>query len=604
MTLYQYVYNNKTKVKHWSISLITPDESVEKNESFLSKLQNQHLYNEESRNSVAEIFNFENKWKEEEKRLKNDKQTKDTDIINAFYKMRWKEGYNYKINEKECNVIFDVLEAQHRFIAWICKYTGSQYKETDDGTEAKIINETLSLDWIKECLKTKNCNQCWTWKNAVDHFNFVPIDSANKNITKEKEEERTSGISVKARTLKAPLGDDQSIIDIRKSLRNLSTASRLDNLNCSKPTLFEKIKETCLSISEDIDDQIQKKWCPDTNMSFVYFDSNHHDLDKDNDSKKIKYKPLRICMFKRDKIIHEEGGFTGPPYKYAFLDLKENNSEEATPSEQQKKNQRQYSEYGYYEGMWGKSIVTDYCNTPIDGKYKQTVHSLLTRPLVQQGKNKTIDWNKELEEKDDEALFVYTKDNGERHHDEENNNSLGIGKTLIPPYWNTIMSTMTSPTSIDPLPSNMKIKGMTLMQATTYEINHLLFIPKIFAQIVSELTNVQQYVRDLPPNYLLQCKYLMKYHGTMKNYTLEYCQVAEDYYKIEHASKEKKYMVGPKSNETYVHLAATLFIVYTMNALLCYETDLSKLTESFEMAIEPLKKNNKSAESIVKGWGK
>ena len=63
-------------------------------------------------------------------------------------------------------------------------------------------------------------------------------------------------------------------------------------------------------------------------------------------------------------------------------------------------------------------------------------------------------------------------------------------------------------------------------------------------------------------------------------------------------------MVGPKSNETYVHLAATLFIVYTMNALLCYETDLSKLTESFEMAIEPLKKNNKSAESIVKGWGK
>jgi hypothetical protein len=200
---------------------------------------------------------------------------------------------------------------------------------------------------------------------------------------------------------------------------------------------------------------------------------------------------------------------------------------------------------------------------------QQLLDTLQVWPKLE-GKH-TFNFSKDIKNIDKAGLFQYevdgTSDRRFTENRQKNVTKQDIYVNLDPPYWNTYQSLVTYA---------KKTPQQKDMQATTYDINSTILMPWIFARMVAMKDNRLNYELCLPDEYVKQMKYLIKYHGTIGS-TLDLT--------IADVAKTTRYGLAFNSQKSlftpqYYHIMATLFVVYAMNSVLCFERDFSAIQDA------------------------
>ena len=516
---------------------------------------------EEGRSKLAKDFHMADEWKERLEELKTaEPEPTQTSIINAFYKLRWSVGYNETSSDgKQLNYVLDMMEAQHRAIAFIATYSGSDYTSKDNEVPM-IVGDSLKKEWIKKQIKINNGDDDKEWLDYLDEIEFNALDEANKLIKNTGVEANSSDkLSVNMYTPKKdnvlngedPISQNQLL----KTLVDKSWDTRLSKQNNSNLTIVESVGSVLGHLSNKIDKKVQGKYMPDMN-SVVYGGS---------------------------LIIHNHSKSIGTKKKDFTIEQLED-----------EQNYIQTYPEGFITGE-RKKLFNTFVKKPDIDNMQNLINNLLVWPRTKKKFDFTSDIEEDIKSLTDKHLFTYSTDNEtDRRFTDDNQEEVSplqiMDGDFGPPYWNTyetlIKFVKKSPQQKD-------------MPATTYDINSTILMPWVFARMVAMKDKDMNLQKKLPDNYINQVKYLIKYHGTIgSTMNLAIADVAStNRYGLEYNSQRSLHV------SNYYHMMATLFIVYTMNAVLCFERDFGPVQD----AMTTIKETNSSLanhEEMMRLWCK
>jgi len=529
--------------------------------AWINNIKNDNCRTEESRSKLAKVFNMANEWKQTLEQLKTaEPEPTQTSIINAFYKLRWSVGYNETSSDgKQLNYVLDMMEAQHRAIAFIATYSGSDYTSKDNEVPM-IIGDSLTKEWIKEQIKINNGDDDKEWLDYLDEIEFNALDEANKLIKNTGVEANSSDkLSVNMYTPKKdnvlngedPISQNQLL----KTLVDKSWDTRLSKQNNSNLTIVESVGSVLGHLSNKIDKKVQGKYMPDMN-NVVYGGS---------------------------LIIHNHSKSIGTKKKDFTIEQLED-----------EQNYIQTYPEGFITGE-RKKLFNTFVKKPDIDNMQNLINNLLVWPRTKKKFDFTSDIEEDIKSLTDKHLFTYSTDNEtDRRFTDDNQEEVSplqiMDGDFGPPYWNTyetlVKFVKKSPQQKD-------------MPATTYDINSTILMPWVFARMVAMKDKDMNLQKKLPDNYINQVKYLIKYHGTIgSTMNLAIADVAStNRYGLEYNSQRSLHV------SNYYHMMATLFIVYTMNAVLCFERDFGPVQD----AMTTIKETNSSLanhEEMMRLWCK
>jgi len=340
-----------------------------------------------------------------------------------------------------------------------------------------------------------------------------------------------------------------------KTLVDKSWDTRLSKQNNSNLTIVESVGSVLGHLSNKIDKKVQGKYMPDMN-SVVYGGS---------------------------LIIHNHSKSIGTKKKDFTIEQLED-----------EQNYIQTYPEGFITGE-RKKLFNTFVKKPDIDNMQNLINNLLVWPRTKKKFDFTSDIEEDIKSLTDKHLFTYSTDNEtDRRFTDDNQEEVSplqiMDGDFGPPYWNTyetlIKFVKKSPQQKD-------------MPATTYDINSTILMPWVFARMVAMKDKDMNLQKKLPDNYIKQVKYLIKYHGTIgSTMTLAIADVAStNRYGLEYNSQRSLHVPN------YYHMMATLFIVYTMNAVLCFERDFGPVQD----AMTTIKETNSSLanhEEMMRLWCK
>ena len=529
--------------------------------AWINNIKNDNCRTEESRSKLAKVFHMADEWKQRLDQLKTaEPEPTQTSIINAFYKLRWSVGYNVTSSEGEqLNYVLDMMEAQHRAIAFIATYSGSDYTSKDNEVPM-IIGDSLTKEWIKEQIKINNGDDDKEWLDYLDEIEFNALDEANKLIKNTEVEANSSDkLSVNMYTPKKdnvlegedPISQNQLL----KTLVDKSWDTRLSKQNNSNLTIVESVGSVLGHLSNKIDKKVQGKYMPDMN-SVVYGGS---------------------------LIIHNHSKSIGTKKKDFTIEQLED-----------EQNYIQTYPEGFITGE-RKKLFNTFVKKPDIDNMQNLINKLLVWPRTKKKFDFTLDIEEDIKSLTDKHLFTYrTNKETDRRFTEDDQKKVSPQEILDgdfgPPYWNTyetlVKFVKKSPQQKD-------------MPATTYDINSTILMPWVFARMVAMKDKDMNLQKKLPDNYIKQVKYLIKYHGTIgSTMALAIADVAStNRYGLEYNSQRSLHV------SNYYHMMATLFIVYTMNAVLCFERDFGPVQDAMT-TIKETNSSHANHEEMMRLWCK
>lgn len=530
--------------------------------AWINNIKNDNCRTEESRSKLAKVFNMADEWKQTLEQLKTaEPEPTQTSIINAFYKLRWSVGYNETSSDGEqLNYVLDMMEAQHRAIAFIATYSGSDYTSKDNEVPM-IVGDSLKKEWIKKQIKINNGDDDKEWLDYLDEIEFNALDEANKLIKNTEVEANSSDkLSVNMYTPKKDnvlKGEDPiSQNQLLKTLVDKSWDTRLSKQNNSNLTIVESVGSVLGHLSNKIDKKVQGKYMPDMNSVVYGGPLIIHNL------------PKTIGTKKKDMSIEQ--------------------------LEDEQNYIKTYPE-GFITGE-RKNLFNTFVKKPDIDNMQNLINKLLVWPRTKKKFDFTLDIEEDIKSLTDKHLFTYsTKElETDRRFTEDNQKKVSPQEILDgdfgPPYWNTyetlVKFVKKSPQQKD-------------MPATTYDINSTILMPWVFARMVAMKDKDMNLQKKLPDNYINQVKYLIKYHGTIgSTMNLAIADVAStNRYGLEYNSQRSLHVPN------YYHMMATLFIVYTMNAVLCFERDFGPVQDAMT-TIKETNSSHANHEEMMRLWCK
>ena len=530
--------------------------------AWINNIKNDNCRTEESRSKLAKVFNMADEWKQTLEQLKTaESEPTQTSIINAFYKLRWSVGYNETSSDGEqLNYVLDMMEAQHRAIAFIATYSGSDYTSKDNEVPM-IVGDSLKKEWIKKQIIINNGDDDKEWLDYLDEIEFNALDEANKLIKNTEVEANSSDkLSVNMYTPKKDnvlKGEDRiSQHQLLKTLVDKSWDTRLSKQNNSNLTIVESVGSVLGHLSNKIDKKVQGKYMPDMNSVVYGGPLVIHNL------------PKAIGTKKKDMSIEQ--------------------------LEDEQNYIKTYPE-GFITGE-RKNLFNTFVKKPDIDNMQNLINKLLVWPRTKKKFDFTLDIEEDIKSLTDKHLFTYsTKElETDRRFTEDNQKKVSPQEILDgdfgPPYWNTyetlVKFVKKSPQQKD-------------MPATTYDINSTILMPWVFARMVAMKDKDMNLQKKLPDNYINQVKYLIKYHGTIgSTMNLAIADVAStNRYGLEYNSQRSLHVPN------YYHMMATLFIVYTMNAVLCFERDFGPVQDAMT-TIKETNSSHANHEEMMRLWCK
>jgi len=202
-------------------------------------------------------------------------------------------------------------------------------------------------------------------------------------------------------------------------------------------------------------------------------------------------------------------------------------------------------EYNEYNDTMKREGMEEYMSNPTEDNFRNAAYNFTTLPVeIKDGFSR-------------ENIYEITFDSRHSHEDDISEEGM-----MRPPFQHNFDSLCVDP--------GKETKGKQL--ASTFEVNSAVMYPLVMGKCIGTFENGM--TNTLPSHYKEVMKYMIKYHGTLNSITrLDYNDAAKYVYGMD----ELHHIL----NETNAYLGGSMFIVMSLQAILCFDKDLNRAILTF-----------------------